>query len=75
MNPIMAGNNLMNIIEAVRAGRLNPRQEVLGTISGMDSVGKRRLQQILPQIEKLARHSGVPDSEISATIQEISSRL
>lgn len=88
MNPIMSlirkpaspaspspNKNISQLIDDLRAGKIDAKQTALGFIKNMNPQQKMAIQKMLPQLKVLGKTFGASDNSINAFTAELQKQL
>lgn len=88
MNPIMSlirkpaspaspspNKNINQLIDDLRAGKIDAKQTALGFIKNMNPQQKMAIQKMLPQLKVLGKTFGASDNSINAFTAELQKQL
>lgn len=88
MNPIMAlirkptspaspspNKNINQLLDDLRAGKIDAKQTALGFIKNMNPQQKTAIQKMLPQLKVLGKTFGASDNSINAFTAELQKQL
>lgn len=88
MNPIMSlirkpaspaspspNKNINQLLDDLRAGKIDAKQTALGFIKNMNPQQKTAIQKMLPQLKVLGKTFGASDNSINAFTAELQKQL